>query len=150
MADNTQLAGRLFNFVPSATAKNAANAAASDLRRQLGASAVNIIADISSDLCVPATLAATSSWSSPIIPSAGMTHISFAGKLTQNGNAIINRYADTTGNLLVASTTANVTANAVFQCDVSSTVLFQAFNITMSNSGSSVATVSSYIGLLSK
>jgi hypothetical protein len=79
-----------------------------------------------------------------------MGHVSFAGKLNQAGNCVINRYADVVGNLLVASTTANITANSAFQCDVSSTVLFQAFNITMSNSGSSVATVSSYIGLLSK
>lgn len=149
MVDNVQLAGRLFDFRPSATVKVAANSAAADLRRQIPG-AVNVLADVSTDLAVPATIAATSSWTSPILPTYGMAHVSFAAKMNQNGNAVINRYADVAGTLLIASTTANVTANAVFQADVSSAVLFQAFNITMSNSGSSVATVSSYIGLLSK
>ena len=150
MVDNAQLAGRLFNFVPAITAKNAANVAAADLRRQLGASAVNVIADISSDLAVPATIPATGSWTSPILPSYGMAHVSFAGKMNQNGNAVISRYADLTGALLVASTTVNITANSVFQVDVASTVLFQAFSVGISNSASSVATLSSYIGLLAK
>ena len=79
-----------------------------------------------------------------------MGHVSFAGKMNQAGNCVISRYADPIGNLLVASTTVAVTANVVFQNDVNSSVLFQAFSIGISNSASSVATVSSYIGLLAK
>lgn len=87
-------------------------------------------------------------WPSPILPSAGFVHTSFSLSSTRGGTIVLNQYSDPAGALLVASTTAVMTANATSVLDNVSTVLMQSYGYVLTNTAVANAVVSSALALL--
>lgn len=82
--------------------------------------------------------------------SNGWPIFSLAIKSTQAGVASLQRYIDQAGTIVIgAAVTANLTANTAATLNLTNDgVPFQAFKITVSNTGGTDATLSSVLGLL--
>jgi hypothetical protein len=150
MADNTSLAGRLFNFVPAAnvTVNDPAQSTVTSWRRTYGGEGAPL--DVTDDLCLPTLVRAASSFTSPLQQSHGLTHVAFAVTSTQGGTVVLNKYLDALGKIAAGSATAAMTAATTLVLDHSSSTLLQSWAVSINNTATSTATLSSALCLLSK
>ena len=118
-------------------------------QRATAGSAILPAVDISADALLPASVGAGATWTSPILPSLGLTHAAIALNSTQGGKLTLSQYADTLGQLLTVATTVTMTANITASLDVASSTLFQSFTFGITNTAASNAVISSAIALLS-
>lgn len=94
---------------------------------------------------LPATIAASSSVLSSLIVTEGFSLISAAIKTTQAGTMTIQRYLDAGGTVPQgAPVSVNLTANSFANLDITDGKPFASFQLTVSNSAASTATISNF------
>jgi hypothetical protein len=109
-------------------------------------------ADLSTagELALPATIAASGNYTSPVLPADGFKMIAAAVTSTQNGQISIQRYIDAAGQVaqgaplstaITGGTPAVVNAGA-------DNLPFQSFMLKITNTGASTATLSNFALLL--
>ena len=97
-----------------------------------------------------ATIAASSSYQSGVIPSNGFKAIGIGVLSSQAGAITIQRYLDAAGLVPVgAPVTASITASTAQWCTVNDGTPFRSFKFQISNSGTSAANISNFGCLLS-
>ena len=97
-----------------------------------------------------ATIAASSSYQSGVIPSNGFKAIGIGVTLNQAGSITIQRFLDAAGNVPVgAPITAAITASTAQWATVNDGTPFRSFKFQISNSGTSAANISNFGCLLS-
>jgi hypothetical protein len=105
--------------------------------------------DMSAALGAPATIAASSSWVSGVIPADGYKAIALAVTLSNAGTLKLTRYLDTAGTIAQgAAQTQALTAATPGNLNVNDGAPFQSFKVEIDNSGASVANVSGFACLL--
>jgi hypothetical protein len=119
------------------------------LRQSFGAQAPALVVDITSELQLPASIPAGQTWTSPVLPSTGLSHVAMGVKSTQGGTLTVQPYLDNAGLITAGSPqTAALSANTAQTLDHAFTTLFQSFTVAISNSGAAPATQSNVIALL--
>lgn len=100
------------------------------------------------DLGLTTTVAASGNTQSSVMPSNGYAAFAFGVTSTQAGTVSIQRYLDAEGTVKQgAALTASLTANTAAVVNADDGVPFGSFQVTVSNSGASAATLSN-AGLL--
>lgn len=97
---------------------------------------------------LPAAIAPASSFQMPVMASCGAPHTACAITLSQGGSVVLNRYLDPLGAILATTATAMATANVACVLDASASSLFQSWNLVLSNTAASGATLSSFSAVL--
>lgn len=121
----------------------------SALRQSFGAAAPALVVDVTPELQLPASIAAGLTWTSPVLPSTGLSHIAMGIKSTQGGSLTVQPYLDAAGLITAGSPqTAALSANTAQILDHAFTTLFQSFIVSVSNTGTVTATQSNVIMLL--
>jgi hypothetical protein len=97
-----------------------------------------------------ATIAASSSYQSGVIPSNGFKAIGIGVTSSQAGTITIQRYLDAAGLVPVgAAITASITATTAQWATVNDGTPFRSFKFSVSNSGTSAANITNFGCLLS-
>jgi hypothetical protein len=109
-------------------------------------------ADVSASLMLgtlPTTIASAGSWVSNLLPSDGFKAIAVAALSSQAGAISIQRYVDKAGTLPQgAAVSATITGGTAQVCNSNDGLPFQSFKITITNTGTSAATLSGFACLL--
>lgn len=100
-------------------------------------------------LAFPSQIAATSTYTTNLLPSLYFPHVSVGITSTQAGTLNVQRYIDKAGTVAQGSAlTATLTANTAAVIDNSDGKAFGSYTIQVINSGSSPATLSGFIAVL--
>ena len=99
---------------------------------------------------LPAAIMPASAFTTPVFKSCGASQVAAALTLSQGGNVVLNRFLDPIGAILSTSATQAATANAQCLLDSGTTSLFQSWNLVVTNTAASGATLSSFSAVLGK
>lgn len=105
-------------------------------------------ANMANQMGLPLVVPASTTVSSYLVPTMGWQRVDVGILSTQSGNLIINKYADSGGQFLVASVTTAMSASVALNVDTGGSTM-SAFNITASNSSGTTATISKLAVILS-
>jgi hypothetical protein len=95
------------------------------------------------------TIAASGAWNSPVLPASGFKEITVAATSSQAGSISVQLYVDKAGAIAQgAASSQALTAATPAVLNLASNPPFQAFKITISNTGGSAATVTNFACLL--
>jgi hypothetical protein len=107
------------------------------------------VVDFTSDLALPLVIPANSTWTSPLLPSFGVTHVAFAVQANQGGVLTLAKFLDQFGTFAAGTATQSVVANVTSLLDHVSTTLFQSYTCAIQNTATSAMTISGADGVLS-
>ena len=97
----------------------------------------------------PATIAAGGSWLSGYIAYNDLNAVSASAKSTQAGALTLQRYLDSAGNIPIGTAfTATLTAGSLATVSANGDVAAAFFQITITNTGGSVATITDTVIVL--
>lgn len=100
---------------------------------------------------VPATIAASGSWSSGVIPSQSYSAIVAAATLSEAGSITINRFIDGAGTIPIGTVVSQVlSATVPGWVGINDGLIFASFNVVIANTSGSLGNLSGVAILLGK
>lgn len=97
----------------------------------------------------PSTIAASGQWQSAVLPADGFKTLAVGVTSSQTGAVNVQRYLDAAGTVTQgAASTQALTAATAAVLNVTDGVPFASFQITVTNTGASTATISKFAVLL--
>ncbi len=97
----------------------------------------------------PATIAASGTFTSGVVPTFGMPHVAVGATLSNAGTLIVQPYLDTAGAVAAgAATTQALTANTGAVLDLNSGKVMGSLTVEIVNGAASVGTLTNPIGVL--
>lgn len=101
------------------------------------------VAQVAPALTPPGTLAASATYQTGVLPANGYKSISFGAKLSQAGSISLQRYLDSAGTIPIgAAVTATLSANTPNWVNINDGAAFTYFQVTVTNTSGSTATLS--------
>jgi hypothetical protein len=94
---------------------------------------------------VPATIAASGTYTTPVLQTYGMPHIAVSASLTQTGTISVQPYLDVAGTIANGSPiTKAMTASTLTILDNVGTTITQSITVSIINTIATIATLSSF------